>query len=125
MLAKAGERVPLAYRYAKMLHDTLVNMCGQQFADNIPDTLPPRGYYMAVQASRRPTVHAAPLCSNTDSASAHRFLYSTGSVSAHRFLYSTDSASAPYCWHTGSASSSSRSTPGSCHRWRRCTGWAF
>jgi len=52
MLSKAGERVPLAYRYAKMLHDTLVNMCGQQFADNIPDTLPPRGYYMAVQASR-------------------------------------------------------------------------
>lgn len=52
MLSKAGERVPLAYRYAKMLHDTLTNMCGQQFADNIPDTLPPRGYYMAVQASR-------------------------------------------------------------------------
>ena len=52
MLSKAGERVPLAYRYAKMLHDTLVNMCGQQFADSIPDTLPPRGYYMSVQANR-------------------------------------------------------------------------
>ena len=74
MLCKAGERVPLACkralllsgqliynltfarvpvdRYCKMLHDTLVNMCGQQFADSIPDTLPPRGYYMALQASR-------------------------------------------------------------------------
>ena len=52
MLAKAGERVPLAYRYAKMLHDTLVNMCGQQFADTLPDALPPRGYYMTLQANR-------------------------------------------------------------------------
>ena len=44
--------VSLLDRYCKMLHDTLVNMCGQQFADSIPDTLPPRGYYMALQASR-------------------------------------------------------------------------
>lgn len=35
-----------------MLSDTLINMCGQQFAETMPETLPPRGYYMAVAASR-------------------------------------------------------------------------
>ncbi|KAI0691177.1 hypothetical protein BC835DRAFT_1432535, partial [Cytidiella melzeri] len=47
MLSKAGERVHLAFRYSKMLHDTLVNMCGEQFAETIPSTLPPREHYAA------------------------------------------------------------------------------
>ncbi|KAI0340132.1 hypothetical protein BDW22DRAFT_441359 [Trametopsis cervina] len=46
MLGKAGERVPLAFRYGKMLNDTLVNMCGDQFSDSIPSNLPPRGHYV-------------------------------------------------------------------------------
>lgn len=66
MLGKAGERVPLAcktyspfltnielcspsfltVRYGKMLNDTLVNMCGDQFSDSIPSNLPPRGHYV-------------------------------------------------------------------------------
>ncbi|PSS32185.1 hypothetical protein PHLCEN_2v2058 [Hermanssonia centrifuga] len=50
MLAKAGERVPLAYRYGKMLHDTLTNMCGEQFAEPIPEYLPPRGHYITAMS---------------------------------------------------------------------------
>ncbi|KAJ3537494.1 hypothetical protein NM688_g6679 [Phlebia brevispora] len=46
VLSQAGERVPLAYRYGKMLTDTLVNMCGESFIDSIPEGLPPRGYTM-------------------------------------------------------------------------------
>ena len=44
VLSKAGERVPLAYRYGKMLNDTLINMVGEEYADPIPQTLPPRGF---------------------------------------------------------------------------------
>ncbi|KAF7796741.1 hypothetical protein EIP86_007924 [Pleurotus ostreatoroseus] len=46
VLNKAGERVPLAYRYGKMLNDTLVNMCGENFSDPLPESLPPRGHFM-------------------------------------------------------------------------------
>ncbi|PSR81917.1 hypothetical protein PHLCEN_2v6212 [Hermanssonia centrifuga] len=43
MLAKAGERVPLAYRYAKMLGDTLVQTCGVQEVES-PSAMPPREF---------------------------------------------------------------------------------
>ena len=66
VLNKAGERVPLACasyvyrrhshhidsiydsadRYGKMLNDTLVNMCGENFSDPLPESLPPRGHFM-------------------------------------------------------------------------------
>ncbi|KAF7791287.1 hypothetical protein EIP86_002301 [Pleurotus ostreatoroseus] len=42
MLAKAGERIPLAYRYSKMLVDTMVQTCGVQEVESPPATLPPR-----------------------------------------------------------------------------------
>ncbi|KAI0691861.1 hypothetical protein BC835DRAFT_1359567 [Cytidiella melzeri] len=35
VLAQAGERLPLAYRYKKVVYDTLANICGPQFVENI------------------------------------------------------------------------------------------
>ncbi|KDQ63649.1 hypothetical protein JAAARDRAFT_148211 [Jaapia argillacea MUCL 33604] len=40
-IAKMGERVPVAYRYAKMLQDFISQTCGDNFAVPIP-ALPPR-----------------------------------------------------------------------------------
>ncbi|KAJ3541142.1 hypothetical protein NM688_g6125 [Phlebia brevispora] len=43
MLSKAGERIPLAYRYSKMLYDTQMQTCGpQEPAVESPPALPPR-----------------------------------------------------------------------------------
>ncbi|EKM56901.1 uncharacterized protein PHACADRAFT_254278 [Phanerochaete carnosa HHB-10118-sp] len=52
MLAKAGERMPLAYRYKKMVYAFLANHCGPQFVESLPQTSyharfpsPPEGFY--------------------------------------------------------------------------------
>ncbi|KAI0931896.1 hypothetical protein AcW1_000826 [Taiwanofungus camphoratus] len=42
VISKVGEHIPLAHRYGKMLHDFTIQMCGEQFVDPLPMTLPPR-----------------------------------------------------------------------------------
>ncbi|KZT01965.1 uncharacterized protein LAESUDRAFT_443524 [Laetiporus sulphureus 93-53] len=43
VLYQAGERLPIAYRYGKMLHDFIIKNCGEEYANPTPSVLPPRG----------------------------------------------------------------------------------
>lgn len=44
-----------------MLQDTLVNMCGEQFAETIPASLPPRGHYMSNGSHPMTSAHLQPI----------------------------------------------------------------
>ncbi|KIP06281.1 hypothetical protein PHLGIDRAFT_107115 [Phlebiopsis gigantea 11061_1 CR5-6] len=47
MMAKAGERMPVAYRYKKVIYDTLAQHCGEQFVEPLPETSYHRPGYVA------------------------------------------------------------------------------
>ncbi|EKM56893.1 uncharacterized protein PHACADRAFT_254261 [Phanerochaete carnosa HHB-10118-sp] len=47
MLAKAGERMPIAYRYKKTVYDSLAFICGEQFVEPLAETSYHRPQYMS------------------------------------------------------------------------------
>ncbi|GJE86693.1 fungal specific transcription factor domain-containing protein [Phanerochaete sordida] len=66
MLSKAGERMPLAYRYKKMVYDFLANHCGPQYVESLPQTSyhqgrfpsPNDGFYPAAPPPGSGTLYA-------------------------------------------------------------------
>ncbi|KAJ3524974.1 hypothetical protein NM688_g8472 [Phlebia brevispora] len=51
MLARAGERMPVAYRYKKIIYDLLVELCGTQFVGNHPHSSSKSVYIDPVHSS--------------------------------------------------------------------------
>ncbi|GJE86698.1 Zn(II)2Cys6 transcription factor [Phanerochaete sordida] len=68
MLAKAGERMPVAYRYKRAVYDSLALVCGEQFVEPLPETSYHRPGYAA--PSETPFLDPAPSIAPLFSATA-------------------------------------------------------
>ncbi|PSR71406.1 hypothetical protein PHLCEN_2v12673 [Hermanssonia centrifuga] len=63
MLAKAGERMPLAYRYKQMVYEILLNTCGREYVQSLPENSYHRGGFTPPpsNASYDQTTYSAPV----------------------------------------------------------------
>ncbi|KAJ3530808.1 hypothetical protein NM688_g7659 [Phlebia brevispora] len=60
MLAKAGERIPLAYRFKKMVYDFLASTCGRQFVESLPESSYHKGDIQPVETFENPVIMGFP-----------------------------------------------------------------